>query len=100
MDRFTDKGLTIRKETIHEVKKNTENMCRYCYDDSIAVFNGKYTVHLLCAYWGLVVMSLHIGFHFSMLTGMIRKHIGEQSTRYIWQLWDYLFLSDIILQNF
>ena len=35
-------------------------------------------MHLLCAYWGLVVMSLHIGFHFSMVTGMIRKHIGEQ----------------------
>lgn len=42
------------------------------------------TMHLLCAYWGLVVMSLHIGFHFSILTGMIRKHIGEQSAKYIW----------------
>ena len=42
------------------------------------------TMHLLCAYWGLVVMSLHIGFHFSILTGMVRKHIGEQSAKYIW----------------
>lgn len=42
------------------------------------------TMHLLCAYWGLVVMSLHIGFHFSILTGMIKKHIGEQSAKYIW----------------
>lgn len=42
------------------------------------------TMHLLCAYWGFVAMSLHIGFHFSMLTGMIRKHIGEQAAKYVW----------------
>lgn len=42
------------------------------------------TIHLLCAYWGLVAMSLHIGFHFSMITGVIRKHIGKKPAGYTW----------------
>lgn len=31
------------------------------------------TLHLLCAYWGFVLMSVHIGFHASMLLGVLRK---------------------------
>lgn len=37
------------------------------------------TLHLLCAYWGLVMMSLHIGFHFSMMMAMAAKHIKSVS---------------------
>lgn len=42
------------------------------------------TMHMICAYWGLVMMSLHVGFHFSMMIGITRKYIGKVSARYIW----------------
>lgn len=31
------------------------------------------SVHMLGSYWGLVLMSLHIGLHWAMVLGMIRK---------------------------
>ena len=31
------------------------------------------TLHLLSAYWGLVFISLHLGFHWSMMLGMANK---------------------------
>ena len=30
------------------------------------------TVHLLCAYWGLVLMSVHLGMHVSQIAARIR----------------------------
>lgn len=39
------------------------------------------TLHLLCSYWGLIMMSLHIGFHVSVIIGMVRTHIGLSSRR-------------------
>ena len=30
-------------------------------------------VHMLCAYWGFVWISLHLGLHWGMITGMMRK---------------------------
>lgn len=32
-------------------------------------------VHILCAYWGFVCMSLHLGFHWSMMLAMARKYL-------------------------
>lgn len=32
-------------------------------------------VHILCAYWGFVCMSLHLGFHWSIMLAMARKHL-------------------------
>lgn len=31
------------------------------------------SLHLLAAYWGFILMSLHLGLHWGMITGMIRK---------------------------
>ena len=31
------------------------------------------TIHMLAAYWGLIFMSLHLGFHWSMMVGMANK---------------------------
>ena len=42
------------------------------------------TLHLVCAYWGFVGMSLHLGFHWSMMMIMAKKHIGESSNRRKW----------------
>lgn len=44
------------------------------------------TVHLLCSYWGFVVMSLHLGLHWSMMAGMAKKQFGALSRSRIWAL--------------
>lgn len=33
-------------------------------------------MHLAGSYWGLVLMSLHLGFHWGMVTGMFRKYLS------------------------
>ena len=30
-------------------------------------------LHMLAAYWGFILMSVHLGFHWSMVMGVIRK---------------------------
>ena len=42
-------------------------------------------VHILCAYWGFVCMSLHLGFHWSMMLAMVRKHLPSSPPR-TWSL--------------
>ena len=42
-------------------------------------------VHILCAYWGFVCMSLHLGFHWSMVLAMARKHLPSSLPR-TWSL--------------
>ena len=32
-------------------------------------------LHMLCAYWGFVLMSLHLGLHWNMVLTMVRKHL-------------------------
>ena len=43
-------------------------------------------MHLLCAYWGLVGMSLHLGLHWSMMMGMAKNHLGNSSPLRAWTL--------------
>lgn len=38
-------------------------------------------VHILCAYWGFVCMSLHLGMHWNMLLTMARKHLQPSKIR-------------------
>ena len=42
-------------------------------------------VHILCAYWGFVCMSLHLGFHWSMMLAMARKYL-QPSPLWTWSL--------------
>ncbi len=35
------------------------------------------TLHMLSSYWGFVLMSLHLGLHWGMLLGMIKKMVGK-----------------------
>lgn len=44
------------------------------------------TVHLLCSYWGFVVMSLHLGLHWSMMMGMAKKQFSAPSRLRAWAL--------------
>ena len=37
--------------------------------------------HILCAYWGFVCMSLHLGLHWSMMLAMARKHLQPSPLR-------------------
>lgn len=37
------------------------------------------TVHMLCAYWGFVLMSLHLGLHWGIMTGIAGKMCGKPS---------------------
>ncbi len=48
-------------------------------------YNLAQQVHILCAYWGFVCMSLHLGLHWSMMLAMARKHLPSSPLR-TWSL--------------
>lgn len=37
-------------------------------------------LHILGSYWGFILMSLHLGLHWSMVLGMIQRRAGSKST--------------------
>ncbi len=39
------------------------------------------SLHMLSAYWGFVLISLHLGFHWSMVVGMAKKLVTKPSKR-------------------
>lgn len=43
-------------------------------------------LHMLSAYWGFVLMSLHLGFHWNMMMEMAEKIINKPSAVCIWTL--------------
>lgn len=43
-------------------------------------------VHMLSAYWGFVLMGIHLGFHWNMFVKMTEKYFKQQSTARIWIL--------------
>lgn len=44
------------------------------------------TLHLLCSYWGFVLMSLHLGVHWGMMLGMAKKRFGALPPKGVWLL--------------
>lgn len=34
-------------------------------------------LHILGAYWGLILMSIHLGLHWNMVLGMVKRKIGQ-----------------------
>ena len=40
------------------------------------VANAARNVHMLCAYWGFILMSLHLGLHWNMFLRMLDKKIN------------------------
>ena len=56
-------------------------MSRYVFD--FLPFNGGMSLarrlHILGAYWGFLLMSLHLGLHWNMILGMFRKAAGIKS---------------------
>ena len=59
----------------------------HCGIDCDFYFENRFAqqVHILCAYWGFICMSLHLGFHWSMMLAMARKHLQPSSMR-TWSL--------------
>lgn len=33
-------------------------------------------IHIIASYWGFILMSVHIGMHWKMISGIIKKHSG------------------------
>lgn len=56
-------------------------MSRYVFD--FLPFNGGMSLarrlHIIGAYWGFLLMSLHLGLHWNMILGMFRKAAGIKS---------------------
>ena len=44
------------------------------------------SLHMLASYWGFVLMSLHLGLHWSMMMGMMRKAVKKPSAVRTWIL--------------
>lgn len=51
-------------------------------------------MHLSGSYWGFVLMSIHLGLHWSMVTGMFRKLSGERRKAVV--LWSMRLLAAAI----
>ena len=52
------------------------------------------TLHMLCAYWGFVLMSLHLGLHWNMLLTMARRHCRPNKLRtWLLRVAGYLFAA-------
>lgn len=50
------------------------------------------TMHLSASYWGFVLMSIHLGFHWSMVLGMFRRLWGGTKTPAVF-VWLIRFLA-------
>ncbi len=51
-------------------------------------------LHILCAYWGFVLMSLHLGIHWNMMLSIARKNLKKSLLRiWILRIAGYLFVA-------
>ena len=51
-------------------------------------------IHMLCAYWGFVLMSLHLGLHWNMLLAMAKKNLKPGKARaWLLRLVGHLFAA-------
>ncbi len=42
------------------------------------------SLHVLSAFWGFVLMALHLGLHWNMILGVVRKATGPVSSKATW----------------
>ena len=62
-------------------------LSRYVLDLDIHGFSSiARTVHMICAYWGYVLLSLHLGLHWRMMMGMAGKLTKRPSNARKWIL--------------
>ena len=60
-------------------------LSRYIFQDMSFYRNEALarTLHIFCSDWGFVCMSLHLGFHWEMFLGIVKKHL---KSKWIWIL--------------
>lgn len=46
-----------------------------------SVYSYVSRVHMLCAYWGFVLLSLHLGFHWNTLIGIAKRYLRTNRIR-------------------
>lgn len=51
----------------------------YTFLPDVAFSSLSRRVHMLCAYWGFVLMSLHLGFHWRRMVTAMGRRLGEKS---------------------
>lgn len=54
----------------------------------LPIHSGSFarTLHMVSAYWGFVMMSLHLGLHWSMVMGMAKRAAPKSSVTRTWLL--------------
>lgn len=52
-------------------------------------------LHMVSAYWGFVFLSLHLGFHWSMIMGIVKKHLKKMPAVPVWILRGTAFLAAV-----
>ena len=53
------------------------------------------TMHLAASYWGFVLMSIHLGFHWSMVLGLFRRLCNRKKTPAVF-VWLMCFIAIFI----
>lgn len=48
------------------------------------VANAARNVHMICAYWGFILMSLHLGLHWNLFLGMLDKKVKLPAGKKAW----------------
>lgn len=43
-------------------------------------------IHMVCAYGGYILMSMHFGLHWRMMMGIVKKHFQKKQKKSIWGL--------------
>lgn len=62
-------------------------LSRYVFDfDVTGLANFAHALHILSAYWGFALMSVHLGLHWGMLCGRLKKAIDKKK-RPAWFVW-------------
>lgn len=46
----------------------------------------SHNLHMFCAYWGFVLMALHLGMHWNMMVGMAGRLVNRKSVTRTWTL--------------
>lgn len=60
-------------------------LSRYVFD-SVHIVGASATArvaHMLCAYWGFVLMSIHLGFHWNIMLAMAKKAFPKASSKQV-----------------
>lgn len=75
-------------------------MSRYVFDflPGVGGMSLARRLHILGAYWGYILMSLHLGLHWNMILGMFRKAAGIKNKSKIRSI--IAFIAGLIIAGY